>query len=247
MKTISYGNNPKASIKQQEGVIQKDLITPFKDRLKTLVGDDSILAFSRKINIPDRTIRDYLQGKTYPTLDRLCAISEGANVDLAWLATGAIPEIKSNTISNTQNKNLVYIPQYDLRASAGAGCLVVSDNPVAEFSFSKEWLIRNNLYNAKLTVVPVCGDSMEPTLMDEDLMLVKLVERQGEAREGVCVIRIDDDIYVKRIQFDHERQGYHIVSDNIAYRPFFIGKEFEGRFDVLGRMVRVLQKAKQTV
>ncbi len=248
MKSTSYNKNEINIPKNPEGIILTEQIIPFKIRLKAVIGDESIRSFSQRCSVSDTTIRDYLRGNSYPTLDRLCSISQASNADLAWLATGVHQSSTNNeNLGVTQNDKLIRVPQYDLRASAGAGCLVVSEEPIAEFSFSEEWLIKNNLYGARLTVVAVHGDSMEPTIMDEDLMLVRLVEYPAQAREGVCVIRIDDDIYVKRIQYDHERDGYHITSDNSAYKSFFIGVEFKGRFDVLGKLVRVLQKPKQII
>lgn len=135
--------------------------------------------------------------------------------------------------------------QYDLKASAGSGCLVVSENPVAKFEFSEDWLNKQGLRGKQLAVVPVSGDSMEATLIDEDLMLVELVTDPKHARDGICVIRIDDEILVKRLQYDYATNGYHVSSDNRAYKPFFVGEEFNGRFAVLGKMIRVLQRAKQ--
>ncbi|MGR6858927.1 S24 family peptidase [Aliivibrio salmonicida] len=192
--------------------------------------------------MPDRTIRDYLHGNTYPTLDRLSTISDGANVDLTWLATG---ETRHLTNTPVVSSNHVEVFQYDFSASAGPGCLVVSEDPVAKFELSKEWLIRQGLYGKKLTVVAVCGDSMEPTLIDDDLMLVVMIDDPREARDGVCVIRIDDEIMVKRIQYDFMERGYHVKSDNDTYQSFFVGPEYQDRFAIIGRMARVLQRAKR--
>ena len=135
--------------------------------------------------------------------------------------------------------------QYDLKASAGSGCLVVSENPVAKFEFSEDWISKQGLRGKSLAVIPVSGDSMEATLTDDDLMLVELINDPKCARDGICVIRIDDEILVKRLQYDYTRNGYHISSDNCAYKPFFIGEEFNGRFAVLGKMIRVLQRARK--
>ena len=241
MISKTYEGKSLLPAKGQKGIIPKDLIIPFKERLKSVIGDQSVRAFSQSIGVPDRTIRDYLHGNTYPTLDRLSTISDGANVDLAWLATG---ETRHLTAVPAVSSKHVEVFQYDFSASAGPGCLVISEDPVAKFELSKEWLIRQGLNGKKLAVVPVCGDSMEPTLIDEDLMLVVLIDDPREARDGVCVIRIDDEVMVKRVQYDFMNDGYHITSDNTSYRTFFIGSEFEGRFTILGRMVRVLQRAK---
>lgn len=241
MKSTTYKVNVQSAVRTEKGTIQENQIIPFKERLKSIIGDQSIREFSRTSGVSDTTLRDYIRGKSYPTLDRLCAISDGANVDLAWLATG---ETKHLTTLQTVPNDHVEVFQYDFKASAGPGCLVLSENPVAKFELSKEWLVRQGLNGKELTVVPVCGDSMEPTLVDEDLMLVVLIDNPQEARDGVCVIRIDDEIMVKRVQYDFMKGGYHITSDNTSYRSFFVGSEFEGRFTILGRMVRVLQRAR---
>ena len=94
--------------------------------------------------------------------------------------------------------------------------------------------------------MPVRGDSMENTLHDGDLTLVSLIDDLSEAREGVCVLRFDDEIFVKRIQFDFKTKGYKVTSDNNAYSGFFVEAEDieSGRFTVLGRVERVLQRTK---
>lgn len=156
-------------------------------------------------------------------------------------------ENKNTVVTTTETQavstELVSIPQYDLAASAGGGSLVVSEQTVARFEFSQSWLREQGLANKRLTIVPIKGDSMEETLSDGDLTLVSLVESPQDAREGVCVLRYDDEIFVKRIQYDYKDQGYRIVSDNPQYSEFYIDKEDvkAGRFSVLGRIERILR------
>jgi len=152
-----------------------------------------------------------------------------------------------STALQTSHADLTAVPQYDLAASAGGGALVVAEHPIARFELSSRWLQQNNLHNKKLTVVPVRGDSMESTLFDGDLTLVSLIDDQTDAREGVCVLRFDDEIFVKRIQYDFKSKGYNITSDNSAYSGFFVDADDinAGRFSVLGRVERVLQRARK--
>lgn len=228
--------------KHTDGIIPREQIIPFKERLKFVIGERSLREFAKECSLSPSTLSNYLNGETYPTLDRLATIATVSRSSYSWLATG---EETGASVVQRISDDIVQIVQYDFKASAGAGCLVVSENPVARFEFSREWLIRQGLNNKELTVVPVHGDSMEPTLMDEDLMLVEVITDPKQARDGVCVFRIDDEVMVKRLQYDFASNGYHVTSDNTAYKPFFIGKEFEGRFQLLGRMVRVLQRAKK--
>lgn len=225
---------------------QEDIKNRFALRLEEAMAGEANLSFAQKCGISEATIRKYKKGQTTPNLEILGAIANAAKVDLTWLATGNTLESTPTVITNKPiNEDSIEIVQYDFKASAGAGCLVVSENPVAKFEFSKEWLIKQSLYGKHLTIVPVFGDSMEPTLMDEDLMLVEVIEDPKQLNDGIYVFRIDEAILVKRLQFDFAMRGYHATSDNGAYKPFFIGEEFEGRFQILGRMARVLQRAKR--
>ncbi|RYU47887.1 LexA family transcriptional regulator [Aliivibrio finisterrensis] len=239
MKSVTYDNNPTNTNNNEKGIILANQIIPFKDRLKEAIGDTSLRSFAKDCDLSPSTVSNYLSGTTYPTLDRLAIMAEVSNASYSWLATGELvnPSYKM--------KNSIEVYQYDFSASAGPGCLVVSEDPVAKFELSKEWLIRQGLSGKKLAVVPVCGDSMEPTLIDEDLMLVVLIDDHKEARDGVCVIRIDDEVMVKRIQYDFMERGYHVKSDNDSYQSFFVGPEYQDRFSIIGRMARVLQRAKR--
>ncbi len=215
-----------------------------KERLETLLKGRSIRQTATDWGIAFNTLRNWLTKGTSPSFDIIAEIAKLEEVDLNWLAYGE-DNVQNLPAAKPMHKDSVEVIQYDFKASAGAGCLVVSENPVARFEFSREWLIKQGLNGKHLTVVEVYGDSMEPTLMDEDLMLVEVIDDPKQARDGVCVFRIDDEVMVKRVQYDFGSGGYRVTSDNTVYEPFFIGKEFEGRFQLLGRMVRVLQRAKK--
>lgn len=62
----------------------------FNDRLRQLIGTDSVNAFRLKCGIGDSTFRKYLKGTT-PGLDKVISIAEAANVNIEWLATGKGP------------------------------------------------------------------------------------------------------------------------------------------------------------
>tara|TARA_E500000081_G_scaffold112056_1_gene114399 strand:- start:1724 stop:2407 length:684 start_codon:yes stop_codon:yes gene_type:complete len=191
-------------------------------------------------------------GKPIPS-DKLSELAK-LGFDINYVVTGcksdSLPVATAPTQSTalqTSHADLTAVPQYDLAASAGGGALVVAEHPIARFELSTRWLQQNNLHNKKLTVVPVRGDSMEHTLYDGDLTLVSLIDDPTDAREGVCVLRFDDEIFVKRIQYDFKSKGYKVTSDNTAYSGFFVEVEDieSGRFSVLGRVERVLQRARK--
>lgn len=67
---------------------QNSGISGFPARLKSLIGEESLRSFSRKLGMSDTGLRAYLSGKTSPTLEKLIQISEVTGADISWLATG---------------------------------------------------------------------------------------------------------------------------------------------------------------
>jgi len=209
---------------------EEKLLKTFHERLRISMDGNTLRDFATKSGISHSALSSYLNGKTYPTLDRLTAISKASGQSLEWLATGEIPDSR-----------MISVYQYDLKVSAGNGSYIEHENPVAKFEFSEDWLRSQSLFNKTLSIVQVTGDSMEPTLFDGDLILI----RHNEVDDGICVIRINDRILVKRVQHDFIDGSYQISSDNPHYKPSVVSKSFDGDFAVIGQVVRVLQRVRQ--
>jgi len=63
----------------------------FCERLKIAINVESVNAFAKRSGIPEGTLRTYLSGASLPGLDKLIAISDAAQVNIEWLATGKGP------------------------------------------------------------------------------------------------------------------------------------------------------------
>ena len=59
----------------------------FATRLKSLIGEESISGFARRVDISEALIRKYLKGSE-PSLSKANQIAMKANCSLEWLATG---------------------------------------------------------------------------------------------------------------------------------------------------------------
>lgn len=57
-------------------------------RLKAIIGDGSVAAFSRKCGIAESVLRTYLKDGRIPPLDKALAIATAAGVSVDWLAGG---------------------------------------------------------------------------------------------------------------------------------------------------------------
>ena len=113
---------------------------------------------------------------------------------------------------------MVEIAVLDLEASAGFGAIAAGENAYTRFGFDERWLnARTAAKPAKLSIIRVAGDSMEPTLSAGDEVLVDASEQALRLRDGIYVLRTDDTLMVKRIAITPGSRRITIASDNPAY------------------------------
>jgi transcriptional regulator with XRE-family HTH domain len=60
-------------------------------RIREVIGVESVTAFGRRCGIGEATLRKYLSGAV-PNTDNLVAIADAANVNIEWLAAGRGPK-----------------------------------------------------------------------------------------------------------------------------------------------------------
>src|SRR5687768_1942315 len=68
--------------------------------------------------------------------------------------------------------DLIAVPVLDVQASAGPGAFADSERALARMRFDPSWLRGLKLDPRQLSVIQVTGDSMAPTLLDGDDILV---------------------------------------------------------------------------
>ncbi len=120
--------------------------------------------------------------------------------------------------AHTALHDLVEIAVLNVEASAGFGAIAESESALTRFGFDERWLRRlTSAKSRSLSIVPVVGDSMEPTLSDGDEVLVDTSDNALRLRDGIYVLRADDALMVKRIALDPGGRKITIASDNPAY------------------------------
>ena len=124
-------------------------------------------------------------------------------------------------------------------ASAGRG--EPRDHPLrfdraGDLVLSHEWLSRNLRHTSgKLTTVQVQGDSMSPTLIDGDTIIIDLGVAAVDV-DGVYVIDMQGNRLVKRLQRKFD-ETIVVISDNAAYEKETIPRGRVREITVIGRMV----------
>lgn len=127
-----------------------------------------------------------------------------------------------------------YVPKVRARLSAGGGSLLVDETIETYYAFRHAWLKRKGQIS-QMRLMRVSGDSMEPTLRDEDVVLIDL--SQTEVYTGkIYAVGIDEEIVVKRL--DKKPGTLVLVSDNRQfYPPLEVRLDEESNVRVLGRVI----------
>ena len=113
---------------------------------------------------------------------------------------------------------LVPVKLLELAVSAGPGAIAGSEQPVAQIGFDPVWLHRLTAAGAdELNLVQVEGDSMAPTLLPGDDILVDRSDGEARVRDGIYVLRMEDSLLVKRLTLHPVTRRVTVQSDNPAY------------------------------
>lgn len=115
---------------------------------------------------------------------------------------------------NTDSGSYLYVPSYNISASAGPGLIVEHEEEHGELAFRRDWI--KSVSNApvdQLAVVRVDGDSMYPTLAHGDHVLIDR-QQTGLERDGIYVLRVDEALQIKRILIHPGTKKIKIKSDN---------------------------------
>ncbi|EHT9079582.1 XRE family transcriptional regulator, partial [Campylobacter jejuni] len=173
------------------------------------------------------SIKRYETKESNITIHNLIKIAKVLDIDLNYFAN--VPKLSLSLSSKmslsqdkyvpklenqqeTLNDDMINIPFFEnVRASAGSGAYNDEESTQA-LGLSKSFLRECfGLYSfINLSVILGQGDSMAPTLPENCYLLIQ----QGEVAEGeICVTRIEDELYVKRLQ---KRPKLKLLSDNKA-------------------------------
>ena len=192
---------------------------------------------SRRTGIPRRTLENYLAGDTEPKVSSISKISEASDVDAGWLVTGyGSPEsVKKG------DTEYISIPVMNAQASAGHGSLVQDESATDFMRFNKEWLRTTYYVNpSEVYIMPVDGESMEPTIRSGELILIKKINQAKKPGDGIYVVRLEGTVLVKRIQFMPQNK-VKVSSDNQFYDPYELQLNDGVDFAILGRVLSCLR------
>ncbi len=140
---------------------------------------------------------------------------------------------------STALNDLVWAPHCDLEAAAGTALPQEETSERRPLAFWRDWLQERGLTAGRLAIIRVGGDSMEPVLVDGDLILVYLNEREPTFGH-LYVFRMGNDLQVKCLEVTPDCP--HLVSENPRYPPYSLSPEELEQTEIVGRVVISIHK-----
>lgn len=123
--------------------------------------------------------------------------------------------INANDIDGNHTGEPALVAVYDIQASAGDGAYPVDEYRLGSLAFPKNYLRSLTRANPlDLAIISVKGDSMLPTLADDDVVMLDTSKRDL-SYDGLFVIRDNGNaLLVKRIGRASKPGCITIISDN---------------------------------
>lgn len=219
------------------------------ERIKIATNTQNDASVAAKLGISNQAVNNGLKKSTIPkTWIMTLASKYGISSD--WLLYGK-GEMKLNDsneeniqlsdsskkIVSTFNEDFVLIPLVEACLSAGGGSFETGGNVTKEYAFRKDFIL-NKGNPANMVLMRVSGDSMEPEVYNNDMVLIDQ-SRTNILAGKIYAISFEDCIYLKRV--DMIPKKIILKSENPVYSPIEIpiSEDMENLFKVIGMVLWV--------
>lgn len=209
-----------------------------KDRIR-LIRETRGLTMSQLsslLNVPRDTISNYELGKRKVSIDYINKLHLELNANFDWLITGDGEMFVRSDLNNvSKSENYYFIPLLSNLVSAGPGC--TADKKIIDKFIPISLNYINEILNTKpegLYFMTVNGDSMAPTLLNEDIILIDSTITTLSDNK-IYVIQLEDELLVKRA-FRKDETTYAFNSDNTReYQPILVSTSIN--FKLIGQVI----------
>ncbi|MGA2408767.1 MAG: helix-turn-helix transcriptional regulator [Candidatus Binataceae bacterium] len=213
----------------------------FRRRLRLIMQQfGSVADLARAVGVSDNAIYKWVSGRGQPGMISLVNLAKAAGVSVEWLATGRGTPAKGKAETPATPAELaefMMMPRNLLRAAAGRP--PIQNAQIVDYlSFRSDWLERAlNADPKSVVLIEAAGDSMAPTISENDLVLADLKEGRFK-HDGIYVFRSGGTLAIKRLQ--RQADGMLLVrNDNPAYESIKVKPD---ELSMIGRVIWIAGK-----
>lgn len=198
----------------------------FWQKVKTLLSEREVNQdwLCDKTGIVLGTLRNKISLGRMPSLDEALKIIDAFEMTMEQFK--AYPDVPVNDVIN--------IPVYEQAFSAGKGQELPDSAEIIDYVTLPANLKK---YRNNMSASYVRGDSMEPTLFDNDIILYDTFGYDGT--DGIYAVNYKGSAFVKRLQ--RAKDFVRIISDNKKYSEMTESGESDD-FRVVGKVRYVVHK-----
>ncbi len=225
---------------EKQKILEESGVIEFKNRLSLAQEGMSGNAFAKKVGMSEAVIRDYLSGKTYPSLNRLAQIAKNCDISIEWLATG---RGECRLLSNTLTTQIVHIPAYQESKSSllqdETSNTNNKSNTISKIPFDLRCIKTHDFNINDLYVYWAKGDSMAPTIVNNDTIIIDTGHTQ--LFDGyLYIVEYGDALSIKRIQ--NHGKYLLLIPDNDKYQSIKIDKALcNQELKIIGKVIAILK------
>lgn len=168
---------------------------------------------AEKLGISQNALSQYENGQRKLPDETKQALADLLHINIDWLVTGrGSMETSPESAQAETGEEIVYLDILDVKASAGYGIENYEPGVKGRMPFVASALKPHDHKSVK--IFEVSGDSMEPTLMNGDLVMFAQGDTSGN---GIFLLNRNGELFVKRLR---QYPGVHritVISDNPRY------------------------------
>lgn len=140
---------------------------------------------------------------------------------------------------NDELQNVIYIPEYNIKLSAGNGCNIFEEAIIRECPVDKEYIKQKNWQINKLVIFSVTGDSMLPDFQDGCKVIVDTSVQQFIEGKVYALCK-NNEVFLKRVFREIGTANFVGKSDNSMFPN--INFTIKDEVTIIGRVVCILGK-----
>ncbi|WP_257638201.1 LexA family transcriptional regulator [Janthinobacterium sp. UMAB-56] len=201
-------------------------------------------AFAKLVGVSPPTVTDWENGETKMIEGaNLVKVCSALGISPEWLLDGVtsitdlVPDSMRVVLADGLQKNYYDIPLVTLRLQAGITGFQtdVDSSEGSSIPIPKFWADRRAYNPNRLLAIKVKGQSMEPTLFEDDIVFINLDDK-APADNAVFAVNYDGEAVVKRMSRDAGQ--WWLMSDNSDQRKYYRRACRGAECIVIGRIVR---------
>lgn len=211
-----------------------------KNRVRQLLGGKEAKWLAEVTGLPTSTISEIMKGRS-PSVDRALKVAEALDADVAYVFGDQIEPRGSKSLDqhDQTREPTVYLPEIDIGYSMGGGLALMEHAEAKLISFPRDWI--RGLIKGTFSDVFVArgeGDSMMPTLLDGDIVVVDTSQKTMSSQDRLWCFSYGELGMIKRLR-TQPNGGLLILSDNPAVQPF---TAYDGEVHIIGRVIWIGRK-----